>query len=220
MGTEVPVLLGKTLVSRHLTSTEGCFSRRPHGRDAKRRAGGHSDVETLAAAAFTLGFRVLKLEGLVQALFDKIHQRPVDQRQTQGIHHHLHAARFENRVFGTNFISIIHDIRESRAAGLLDPDSQAQTGSALRQVRSNPIGRRFRQQYRHTASSSAYGQNSGRDAIHNTPMTPTHGTRARFFSELMPARHGTSSGRWGRQVEYAMANAAAQRSLRPPTRPR
>jgi hypothetical protein len=50
-----------------------------------------------------------------------------------------------------NFISIIHDIRESRATGLLDPDAQAQAGSPLGQVRSNPIRRRFRQQYRHTA---------------------------------------------------------------------
>src|SRR6202051_3094978 len=115
-----------------------------------------SDVKALPAPAFALGFRILKLEGLVQALFDKIHQGPVDQRQTQGIHHYLHAARFEYRIVGMNFISIIHDIRESRAAGLLDPDAQAQTGSALRQVRSNPIGRRFRQQYRHTASSLTY----------------------------------------------------------------
>src|SRR5882672_3650513 len=113
-----------------------------------------SDVETLAAAAFALGLRVLEFEGLVQALFDKIHQGPVDQRQARGIDHYLHAARFKNRVFGMDFISIIHDIRESRAAGLLDADAQAQARSALRQVRSNPISRRFRQQYRHATLPS------------------------------------------------------------------
>src|SRR6202140_3299290 len=115
-----------------------------------------SDVKTLAAAAFALGFRVLELEGLIQALLDEINQSAVDQRQTQGIDHDFHAARFENRIFRMNFVGIIHDIGESRAAGLLDSDTQSDTGSALRQVRSNPYSRRFGQQYRHTAPPSGY----------------------------------------------------------------
>src|ERR1700681_1706668 len=103
-----------------------------------------------------LAFWVLELEGLIQALLDEINQSAVDQRQTQGIDHHFHAARFENRIFRMNFVRIIHDIGESRAAGLLDSDTQSDAGSALRQVRSNPISRRFRQQYRHTAPPSRY----------------------------------------------------------------
>src|SRR5580693_7722101 len=65
-----------------------------------RRSRPPSDVETLAAAAFALGLRVLELEGLVQTLFDEIHERPVNQRQTQWIDNHFHAARFKNRIFG------------------------------------------------------------------------------------------------------------------------
>src|ERR1700722_5323645 len=143
-----------------------------------------SDVKTLAAAAFALGFRVLELEGLIQALLDEINQSAVDQRQTQGIDHDFHAARFENRIFRMNLLVIIHDIGESRAAGLLDSDTQSDAGSALRQVRSNPVSRRFRQQYRHTAPPSRYDPICGRCAINNTPGTRTHGTRARFSQHL------------------------------------
>src|ERR1700679_651590 len=78
------------------------------------------DVEAFTAPAFALGLRVLEFECLVQPLFDEIHQRSVDQRQAQGIHHHFHPARFETRVPRTNFVSIIHDVRESRTTGFLD----------------------------------------------------------------------------------------------------
>src|SRR5260370_817411 len=115
---------------RSLKATASCVALRLLTLPGERYPN-RSHVETLSASAFALGFRILKLEGLIQALFDKIHQGPVDQRQTQGVHHDFHAARFEYRIFGMNFISIIHDIRESRATGLLDPDAQAQTGSAL-----------------------------------------------------------------------------------------
>src|SRR5271154_1825410 len=72
MGSEVPVLLGKTQV-------------RPEGESPT--GGGPSDVETLSATALALRLRVLELEGFVQTLFDEIHYRAVDQGQTGRIDH-------------------------------------------------------------------------------------------------------------------------------------
>src|SRR5277367_6208531 len=64
-----------------------CLGKRPW---RPARAKPASDVETLPAAAFALGLGILKLEGLVEALFDEVHQRAVDQRQAQGIDHDFH----------------------------------------------------------------------------------------------------------------------------------
>src|SRR6202012_4916174 len=73
-----------------------------------------SDVEALAATAFTLGLGVLKLEGLVQALLDEIHGGAVDQRQAGRIDHHFDPPGVENGILGIDCVSIINDIRETR----------------------------------------------------------------------------------------------------------
>src|ERR1700676_2412525 len=176
-----------------------------------------SDVKTLPAAAFALVFRVLELEGLIQALLDEINQSAVDQRQTQGIDHDFHAARFENRVFRMNFVRIIHDIGESRAAGLLDSDTQSDAGSALRQVRSNPISRRFRQQYRHTAPPSKLRPRVPAATLYITRRCPVRTEPELFFSyKLMLALHETNMGAPGRVLNAAPApqNAAPTRQRR------
>ena len=93
-----------------------------------------SDAEALAAAAFALGFGILELEGLVEPLFDEIDHGAVDQRQARRIDHDFDAARLENRIAGTDLIRIIDHIRETRTAGLLDADTQADAGAALCQM--------------------------------------------------------------------------------------
>src|SRR5271166_2767421 len=135
---EVPVLLGKTL------------------KQAATPAPPPSDAETLAAAAFALGFRVLELEGLVETLLHEVHHRAVDQRQARRVHHHLDAALLENRVPRMNFVSIIHDIRESGTSRLLDADAQADARTPLGQVGSNPVSGRFSQRYRHMPPVTLY----------------------------------------------------------------
>ena len=91
-----------------------------------------------------LGFWNLKAS--FRPCFTKSTSGAVDQRQAGRIHHDFDAAGLENRVIGLNFVGIIHDIGETGATGFLDAHPQADAGAALRQVRSDPIGRRFRQQ--------------------------------------------------------------------------
>src|SRR6267142_2082034 len=108
------------------------------------------DVEALAAAAFTLGLGVLELERLVQTLLHEIHQRSIDQRQAGPVDHHLDSARLEHRVLRADFVGIIHHVRKSGTSGFLDADPQADARASLFQMRTDPISRRFRQQYCHT----------------------------------------------------------------------
>ncbi len=169
MTAEVPVLLGKSAIRRAA---------------AKPRS---SDVETLAAAAFTLGFGILELEGLVQPLFDEIHQGSVDQRQACRIHHDFDAASLENRIARMNFVSIIHDIRKSRTSGLLDADPQADPGAPLSpdvNELDQPLILSTISPYRAAlASHSNYPP-----TIHNTHAPAAHGPSAHFFAWVFALR--------------------------------
>jgi hypothetical protein len=106
---------------------------------------GNLYVETLAATAFTLSLRVLELKSLVQPLLDEIDQGPIDQGQTLRVNHHFDASHLENGVFRIDLIGVIHHVGEARTTGFLDPDSQTDANSALRQMSPDPVGRRFRQ---------------------------------------------------------------------------
>src|ERR1700722_2911526 len=114
------------------------------------RTASRSNVEAFAAAALALGLGILELERLVQTLLHEVHQRTVDQREAGPVDHHLDSARLEYRVFRANFVGIIHYVRKSGTSGLLDADTQADPRPPLLQRRTDPISRRFRQQYCHT----------------------------------------------------------------------
>src|ERR1700722_4550541 len=114
------------------------------------RSARRSNVEAFAAAAFALGLGILELERLVQTLLHEVHQRSIDQRQAGPVDHHLDSACLEYRIFRANFVGIIHHVRKSGTSGLLDADTQADARAPLLQMRTDPISRRFRQQYCHT----------------------------------------------------------------------
>src|SRR6202162_4365726 len=143
-----------------------------------------SDVEALAAAAFALGLGVLELERLIQTLLDEVHQRSIDQRQAGPVDHHLYAARFEHRVLRANFVGIIHHVRKSGTPGLLDADPQADARAPLLQMRTDPISRRFRQQYCHTKPPLVHRKQS---RLYITCMPPRcTEPEPTFLHELMP----------------------------------
>ena len=78
-----------------------------HGAGANR---GGLDVEALAAATLALGFGVLKLEGLIQALFDEIDHSAVDQRQAARVDDNLDAALLEHRIVRLDGIGIVDHV--------------------------------------------------------------------------------------------------------------
>ena len=81
-----------------------------------------SDAEALPAAAFALGFRILELEGLVQALFDEIDQVPSISGRLAESTTTLTPRASKTGIAGMDFVSVVHDIGKARAAGFLDPD--------------------------------------------------------------------------------------------------
>src|SRR5216684_4435680 len=130
------------------------------------------DVEALAAAAFALGLGVLELESLVQTLLDEVHQGSIDQRQAGPVDHYFDAAHFEYRVFRVNFVCIIHHVRKSGTPGLLDADTQPDARAPLLQMRTDPISRRFRQQYCHTTPPLGNSPNTQTTRLYITCMQP------------------------------------------------
>src|SRR5471032_519988 len=99
---------------------------------AKKRQ--FSDIKALATTAFALGLWILEPECFVQALFDKIHNRAVNQDEAIPIHNDLNTAGLENGIIRQDFISIIDHVREARTAGFLDADPQTETCATLQQM--------------------------------------------------------------------------------------
>src|SRR5688572_24359289 len=86
-----------------------------------------SDAEAFPAAALALDVGVSEAKRLVQALFDEIDDRAVDERETRRVDEHLDAAVFENDVVGLRLIGIVDDVSKARAARLAHAETQAQT---------------------------------------------------------------------------------------------
>src|SRR5215472_8817659 len=116
---------------------------RPVTRRCAASAPAGSDGEALPATAFAFDVRIFEAERLVQALFDEVHYRPIDQREAGGVDEHPHPPILEDRVSGLRPIGVVDDVRKAGAAGLTYPEPQTRTVSACRQEALDAIGRRF-----------------------------------------------------------------------------
>lgn len=104
---------------------------------------GYSDTEALAAAAFPGDIRIAKLESLVQALFDKVDLRAINQTQAFLIDNHGNAAILENAIIFGDFVSIVDDIGEAIASGFLDAEPQPDTATPGLEMVPDPLCSRF-----------------------------------------------------------------------------
>src|SRR5690349_2134237 len=76
---------------------------------ARRR----SDREALSTPALTLDVGVVEAEGLVEALFDEVDRRALDQRQALGVDEHFHALVLEHKVGRAGIVGVIDDVGEA-----------------------------------------------------------------------------------------------------------
>src|SRR3954466_11561097 len=76
-------------------------------------------AEALAAAAHRIDVRVLELESLLQALFDEIECRALEEVEALLIDHHFCAVRFDKLVAFTNLVGVVVGVREPGTADFL-----------------------------------------------------------------------------------------------------
>src|ERR1700749_1994565 len=94
--------------------------------------------EALPAPALAFDVRVAEAERLIEALLHEIHDRPVEQGQAGSVHENLHATILEDQVLRVHVVGIIDDVREPRAAGLPDAETQSHAMAAGGKEGSDP----------------------------------------------------------------------------------
>src|SRR3984893_15203753 len=104
-----------------------------------------SDGEALPAAAFALDVRVSEAEGLVQALFDEVHDRAVEQAQACPVNGHPHPAIFDLGIPRLRAVGVVDYVGKAGAAGLTHTEPQADAVPACREEALDPICSGFRQ---------------------------------------------------------------------------
>ena len=77
-----------------------------------------SDPEAFSATAAIALIRIDELEPFVQTLANEIELRSIDVSQALRINENLHAAVFENHVFGSKLIDVFQLVSEPGTAAL------------------------------------------------------------------------------------------------------